>query len=138
MLAYIYQKTLWKYKTTAREYNKFMINNIINKNKNSYIYSSYQLNISHSNNSKTYIYKLYNLYQSIKLVIKITESESKNRIIFHPFLLNKFFRKFFHQKLESQNKITVKRISKVNKDNDINDIKLENSLSSIRKTILQL
>ena len=135
MLAYIYHKTLWKYKTTTKEYNKFMINNIINKNKNSYIYSSYQLNISNSNNFKTYIYKLYNLYQSIKLIIKITESESKNKIIFHPFLFNKLFRKYFLQKLENQNKITVKRKSKAKKDNDINDIKLENSLSSIRKTI---
>ena len=135
MLAYIYQKTLWKYKTTTKEYNKFMINNIINKNKNSYIYSSYQLNISNSIDSKTYIYKLYNLYQSIKLVIKITESESKNKIIFHPFLLNKFFRIFFLQNLENQNKITVKRKSKAKKENDINDLKLENSLSSIRKTI---
>ena len=135
MLAYIYQKTLWNYKTTIIEHNKFMINNIINKNKNSFIYSLYQSNVCDSIYSETYIYKLFNLYQSIKLIIKITESENKNKIIFHPFLLNKFFRKIYQENMENQYKIKVKRISKAKKDNEMNDIKMENSLSSIKKTI---
>ena len=138
MLAYIYQKTLWKYKTTNKEYHKFMINNIINQNKNSLIYSLYKSNITKKNFSNSYIYNLYNLYQSIKFLIKITESDNTNNNSFHPFLLNKFFRKFYLTNLKNQNKILVKRKSKLKRNNnidDINDIKLENSLSSIKKTI---
>ena len=142
MITYIYQKTLWKYKTTKEEYNKYMINNIIYKNKKSLIFSFYQLNIIDKNYSKTYIYKLYNLYQSIKSIIKLTESEIIKETIIHPFLLNKSFNKYYSENIVNQNKIKVKRKSKIKKRNgsdanDINnnEIQFENSISSIKKTI---
>ena len=143
MITYIYQKTLWKYKTTKEEYNKYLINNIIYKNKKSLIFSLYQTNIIERDYSKTYIYKLYNLYQSIKSIIKLTESEKIKEMIIHPFLLNKCFNKYYLQNLENQNKIIVKRKPKIRKRgnnddvNDINnnDIQFENSISSIKKTI---
>ena len=142
MITYIYQKTLWKYKTTKEEYNKYMINNIIYENKKSLIYSFYQSNIIDKNYSKTYIYKLYNLYQSIKSIIKLTEPEIIKEKIIHPFLLNKCFNKYYSQNIENQNKILVKRKSKIKKRNggdandiNYNDIQFENSISSIKKTI---
>ena len=139
MLAYIFQKTLWKYKETNDEFNKLLINLILNKNKNSIFFSSYQTNIIDFYHSYTFINKLYNLYQSIKLILKITESDSKNKIAIHPFLLNKYFHKLYLQNLENQNIIIVKRKSKLkkndNKNIDMNDLKLDNSLSSIKKTI---
>ena len=117
MITYIYQKTLWKYKTTKEEYNKYMINNIIYQNKKSLIFSFYQSNIMDKNYSKTYIYKLYNLYQSIKSIIKLTEPEIIKEMIIHPFLLNKCFNKYYSQNIENQNKILVKRKSKIKKRN---------------------
>ena len=136
MLVYIFQKTLWKYKTNNDDFNKIMINHIINKNKNSILFSYYQNFTNKNSYSQSYIYKIYNLYQSIKLLIKITEDENKN-IIYHPILLNKNFHQIFLQNLENQNKIIVKRKTKKNKkiDNISNDIKIDNSLSSIKKTI---
>ena len=130
MIPHIYIKTLTKYKTTNDEYNKIMINHIINKNKNSLLFSYYQI-IKNKINSQSYIYKLYNLYQSIKLLIKITESENKN-IIYQPKLLNKYFQKLYFQNLENQNKITK---TKNNEKNISNDMKMDNSISSIKKTI---
>ena len=139
MITYIYQKSLWKYKTTKEEYNKYMINNIIFKNRKSLIFSLYQSNIIERNYSETYIYKLYNLYQSIKNIIKLTESGKIKEMIIHPLLLNKCFNKYYSQNLEKQNKIIVKRKSKNkkrdNNDNNNDNIQFENSISSIKKTI---
>ena len=136
MIAYIYIKTLWKYKTTNDDYNKIMINHIINRNKHSLLFSYYQIIKNKNNNSQSYIYKLYNLYQSIKLLINITESENKN-IIYHPKLLNKYFEQLYFHNLENQNKITAKRKTKDDgkMENISNDMKMDNSISSIKKTI---
>ena len=136
MIAYIYAKTLWKYKTTIDDYNKIMINHIINRNKNSLLFSYYQIVKNKNLYSQSYIYKLYNLYQSIKLLINITESENKN-IIYHPKLLNKYFEQIYFQNLENQNRITAKRKTKDDgkKENISNDMKMDNSISSIKQTI---
>ena len=55
MLAYIYHKTIWKYNTTNADYNKIMINNILNKNQSSGLFRLYQKNIIEISNEKTYI-----------------------------------------------------------------------------------
>ena len=136
MIAYIFQKTIWKYKTTSDEYNKIMINKIINKNKNSTIFSLYKKNTSEINYKKSYNYILYNLYQSIKLLINITESISKENVVLKPKILNNFYYKFYRENSENQNKITVKRKTKnPRNENKINELRLDNSLSSIKKTI---
>ena len=136
MLAYIYHKTIWKYNSTNDDYNKIMINNIINKDKTSELNYLYKKSINEISYEQKYINKLYNLYQSIKLLINITESKNNNLSIYHPKLLNRHFNKFFSKNLESQNKIKVKRLSKNEKrENKNNDIKMDNSLSSIKITI---
>ena len=133
MLTYIFQKTLWKYKTSKDNFNKIMINSFINKNKTSLLFSLYQkhneINYAHS-----YINKLHNLYQSIKLLINITESNKNNIKNYHPILLNKYFYRYFWK---NHNKIIVKKNSKNNygKGNNSKEVKMDNSLSSIKKTI---
>ena len=133
MLAYIYQKTLWKYKTPKDDFNKIMINAFINKDKNSLLYSLYQKN-NKINNVESYINKLHNLYQSIKLLINITESNKNNIQKYHPILLNKYFYQYYWK---NHNKIIVKKNSKNNNGNGNNskEVKMDNSLSSIKKTI---
>ena len=134
MLAYIYHKTIWKYNTTNADYNKIMINNILNKNQSSGLFRLYQKNIIEISNEKTYINKLYNLYQSIKLLINLTDYEDKDTYIYNPIFLNVYYKRY--KNLESQNKIKVKRLIKNNRNDYINDeIQLDNSLSSIQKTI---
>ena len=133
MLAYIYQKTLWKYKTPKDDFNKIMINAFINKDKNSLLYSLYQKH-NKINNVESYINKLHNLYQSIKLLINITESNKNNIQKYHPMLLNKYFYQYYWK---NHNKIIVKKNSKNNNGNGNNskEVKMDNSLSSIKKTI---
>ena len=136
MLAYIYHKTIWKYNTTNDDYSIIMINNIINKGKTSELNYLYKKNLNEISYEQKYINKLYNLYQSIKLLIKITESNNNNISIYHPKLLNKHFNKYYSKNLESQKKIKVKRLSKnVKNENKNNDIKMDISLSSIKITI---
>ena len=130
MLAFIYHKTIWKYNMTNDDYNKIMVNNILNKNKSSGIFILYQKNTKDISNEQTYINKLYNLYQSIKLLINLTENENKDICAYDPIFLNAYYKRY--KNLESQNKIKVKRLNKINR---INDIQLDNSLSSIKKTI---
>ena len=129
MITYIFQRTLWKYKTIKDEYNKIIINCFISDNKNHNSFSSYIKNSYNLAYADTYIKQSYNLYQSIKTIIKITESINKTNTknLFHPILLNKFLYKFQYQKIQNDDKINVKRISK----SRIND----NSISSIKKTI---
>ena len=133
MLAYIYQKTLWKYKTPRDDFNKIMISAFINKDKNSLLYSLY-LKYNKINNVESYINKLHNLYQSIKLLINITESNKNNIQKYHPMLLNKYFYQYYWK---NHNKIIVKKNSKNNNGNGNNskEVKMDNSLSSIKKTI---
>ena len=137
MIAFIYQKTIWKYNITNDEYNKIMINKIINKRKNSILFSLYQQNINRIDYENKYHYKLYNLYQSIKFLIKFTESIiNKENGLFRPKILNIFYNQLYKDKLELNNKITVKRKEKnLKNENKINELKLDNSLSSIKKTI---
>jgi len=133
MLAYIYQKTLWKYNSPKDDFSEIMINAFINKSKNSLLFSLYQKH-DKTNNVESYINKLYNLYQSIKLLINITESNKDNIKNYHPILLNKYFYKYYWK---NHNKILVKKNSKNDKGNGNNskEVKMDNSLSSIKKTI---
>ena len=133
MLADIFQKTLSKYKTSKDDFNKIMINSYINKNKNSLLFSLYQKH-NEKNNVHSYINKLHNLYQSIKLLIKITESNKNNIKNYHPILLNKYFYKYYWK---NHNKNIVKKNSKndYGKGNNSKEVKMDNSLSSIKKTI---
>ena len=138
MLTNIIKKTLWKYNSDSDNYNKILINNILKKDKNSIFFSIYQRN-NKINTGQSYIYKLYNLYQSIKLLINLTENSKKDLILYNPILLNKFFYKCLWKNIENKNKIIVNKKSNIinrneNKNRN-NDIKIDNSLSSIKKTI---
>ena len=140
MNTFIYKKTLKKYDSSNEYFNKIYINNIINEEKKSFFFSKYQkMNEINNNINKTYIHKLYNLYQSIKILIKITEYKNNDINIFHPILLDRYFYKFFLKFTEKKNKILVdrNRNSKNFKgtENKIKDIRIENSLSSIKKTL---
>ena len=136
MLAYIYQKTLWKYKTSKDDFNKIMINAFINKDnkdKNSLLISLYPKH-NKINIIESYINKLHNLYQSIKLLINITESNKNDMQNYHPILLNMYFYKYYWK---NHNKIIIKKNSKIDneKRNNSKELKMDNSLSSIKKTI---
>ena len=123
MLTYIFQKTLWKYNTSKDNFNKIMINSFINKNKTSLLFSLYQ-KYNEINNVLSYINKLYNLYQSIKLLINITESNKNNIKNYHPILLNKYFYKYYWK---NHNKNLVKKNSKndYGKGNNSKEVKMD-------------
>ena len=129
MIVHIYHRTLLKYRTTNDDYNKIIINSILNKEKKSRFYQLYL-----KNTEEIYFCKMFNLYKSIKLLIKITENTNQNNIKYNPFLLNKIPPNI-PTKSKAKNKIVV--IKKVKEKNVgvVNNLKIENSLSSIRKAI---
>ena len=132
MIVYIFHRTLYKYESTKDDLNKLIISNILKKEKDSLFYQSYISSISEG----IIFPKMFNLYKSIKILISLTEKGIQKKCKYKPFVIKKYFKSKIKNKIKVL-KFGKNKENKKSKNNSLtsNPIKIENSLSSIRKAM---